>query len=661
VQSLPVRSRDEIWRDFVLAGASKIKTIMIADAADDDALFRAPFSPLRTVEPNVTVTERGDGALILRDPRALLRTERTIIAFLRHWAEVAPQRIMLAERGSDGAWVKVSYGQMRRRADAVGQALLDRGIGPGERILILSGNSIEHAVLALGAMTVGVAVAPISPAYSLSGGGRTKLAKVFEVVRPAMIFAQEWRRYAPAIASLGAPDVPVVSVSEIDAAVRVIPFSELLSTAPTQSVEDAYTLTGPDTVAKILFSSGSTGWPKGIINTQRMLCVNMAMVDTMWAGEEQTKPYVTLNWMPWNHTMAGNGLFNRSLRQGGTYYIDDGRPIPGEFQRTLDNLREISPHSYSDVPAGFAMLTSALEQDDDLLERYFRDLVFVQYAGASLPDELWRRFQRLSLQATGKRMPFLTGYGCTEAGPLITQLYWPVQGSGFIGVPVPGIELKLLPVDSARYEVRARGPNMTPGYIGEPELYAAALDDEGFYRTGDAVTFVDRGEPVRGLRFASRVAEDFKLLTGTFVAVGHLRPQVVSALMPLVSDLVVTGHDRAFIGVLLWPDLAACRRLLGDRDALPAEVLRAPAVIRAVQSALTRYNKSHSTSSTRVERAILLEEPPSAEAGEITEKGYVNQKIALEHRAAFVERLYAEHPDTDVIVVGRSSTIERAQ
>jgi feruloyl-CoA synthase len=612
---------------------------------------RAPFAALPTVEPRLTIRSVDNGALILRDPRGLGTVERSIVAHLRHWAYADPDRLMIAQRGPAGQWIKLSYGEMRRRADAVGQGLLERGVQPGQTLLILSGNSIEHATIALGAQTVGICVVPVSPAYSSGAAGQSKLAHIFATVRPAMIFAKEWDSYAAAVAKQAAAGIPIVAVSHFAGDRGIIPFSTLLATRPTAAVEEAYARTGPDTVAKILFSSGSTGRPKGIINTQRMLCVNMAMVDAMWAPEENTHASVTLNWMPWNHTMAGNGLFNRSLRQGGAYYIDDGRPLAGEFDKTLRNLLEISPHSYSDVPAGYAMLTSALERDSSLAERFFRNISFVQYAGASLPDEVWQRFQAVSVRVTGKRVPFLTGYGCTEAGPLITQLYWPVEGSGYIGVPVPGIELKLVPIDATRYEARARGPNMTPGYIGDADGFAAALDAEGFYRTGDSLTFVDREDPIRGLRFATRVAEDFKLLTGTFVPVAQLRSQLVGALSPLVTDLVIAGENRDFLAALVWPDLTACRQMLGNDELGAEQIVRAPAFVAAVRAAIHEHNRAQGSSSMRIDRVCLLEESPNGQANEITDKGYINQRAVLERRAASVEKLYAEPPHPDVLVI----------
>jgi feruloyl-CoA synthase len=610
----------------------------------------AAFKPIGTVEPAVECERRPDGSIILRDPRPLVPAERTIVTHLRRWASEQPDRPILAQRSARGGWHKISYSDMRHDADAAAQWLLDHGIAPGQSILILSPASLEHATLLFAALTVGITVVPVSPPYALQRTGWGKLRKVVDAVRPAAIFSQTAAPYADAIGAADLSHLPWI-VAEDAPPAGLISFSELRTTVPGNAVEDAFECTGPDTVAKILFSSGSTGWPKGIINTQRMLCLNQAYWDTLWRPEDRCGPFETLNWMPWHHTMAGNGLFNRSLRQGGTYYIDEGRPLPGQFQSTIDSLREISPHSYSDVPAGFAMLATALEEDSGLRDQFFRNLVYLQYAGASLPMELWQRWQDLSVRATGLRTPFLTGYGCTETGPLITQLYWPAEGSGYIGLPVPGVEVKLIPVDDTRYELRARGGNVTPGYVALEDLYAQSLDEEGFYRTGDAVTLVDEAAPIKGLRFASRVSEDFKLLTGTFVAVGSLRAQAVGAMMPLITDMVITGQDKAFVGALAWPNLAACRKLIGTESALltDTQVAAHPEVRNAIGRALSEFNGTSTASSMQIRRMLLLDEPPSAEENEITDKGYVNQRRVSERRAALIDQLYSEPPPAHVI------------
>ena len=610
-----------------------------------------PFRKINTIEPLAECVQRPDGSYIVRDPRPVCIPQRSIVCYLRQWSSEVPDRAMLGQRSPDGTWRTISYRQMQEQADAVGQWLLDHSIGPGQTILILSPASIEHAVLEMGAMTVGVTIAPVSPPYALQTSGWNKLRKVVEAVKPSAIFSQQANLYAKGVGAVELDEVPWIVAEGDLPGHTLIPFTELLETVPGDGVERAFNLTGPDTVAKILFSSGSTGWPKGILNTQRMMCLNQAYHDTIWHPDEHCGPFDTLNWMPWHHTMAGNGLFNRSLRQGGTYYIDDGRPVPGQFDSIIAGLKDISPHSYSDVPAGFAMLATALEEDADLRDRFFRNLVFLQYAGASLPIELWQRWQDLSVRATGLRTPFLTGYGCTETGPSITQLYWPVEGSGYIGVPVPGVEMKLIPVDETRYEVRARGGNVTPGYIGNDALYAEAIDEEGFYRTGDAATFVNPHNPSEGFRFASRVAEDFKLLTGTFVAVGSLRAKAVGAMMPLVSDIVITGHDKSFIGALIWPDLRTCRKLIGSgTDTLSdRQVIAHPDVREAIASKLRDFGSSNTASSMRIARAILLDEPPSTEENEITDKGYVNQRRVLERRAELVDRIYTDPPPPDVI------------
>ncbi len=610
-----------------------------------------PFRQINTIEPKAECEMRPDGSIIVRDPRPAREPERTIINYLRRWAQEVPDRAMLGQRDPAGGWSTISYGEMRQQADAVGQWLLDHGIAPGQTILILSPASIEHGILAMGAMTIGVTIAPVSPPYALQQSGWSKLQKVVDAVQPSAIFSQQAAPYADGVAAVSLDAVPWIVAEGEMPGLKLVSFCELLETRPTDAVEQACAKTGLDTVAKVLFSSGSTGWPKGIINTQRMMCLNQAYHDTIWHPDEHCGPFDTLNWMPWHHTMAGNGLFNRSLRQGGTYYIDDGRPIPGHFDSTIAALHEIAPHSYSDVPAGFAMLASALEDDSKLRDRFFSKLVFLQYAGASLPIELWQRWQDLSVQATGMRTPFLTGYGCTETGPSITQLYWAIEGSGYIGIPVPGVEMKLIPVDETRYEVRSRGGNVTPGYLGNDALYAEAIDDEGFYCTGDAATFINPDDPSEGFRFASRVAEDFKLLTGTFVAVGTLRAKAVGAMMPLISDMVITGQDKAWVGALMWPDVAACRKLIGDEGeaASDAQVIAHPDVRSAFAAKLAEFNSASGASSMRIARAILLNEPPSAEENEITDKGYVNQRRVLERRAELVAHLYEEPAAADTI------------
>jgi len=616
------------------------------------AMSAAPFRPLSALPPAVDVERRQDGTLILRCPYPLGDYESNIVAYLRRWASETPDRIMLAERGCDRSWRKIAYREMRELADAIGQSLLDRGLNRDRPLMILSGNSIAHAAMTLGALTVGVPVAPVSPAYSLVSTDYAKLRHVFGLVEPGMIFIERGGRFERALAALDLRGVEIVVAGSPMGDRRVTKLEELTETPPTEAVDLAFGQVGPDTVAKLLFTSGSTGQPKGVINTQRMLCANQMMSAALWRMED-AEPPVALDWMPWNHTMAGNASFNRILRQGGTLYIDDGRPLPGEYEKTIANLREISPTAYSTAPAAFAMLADALERDDGLRRSFFRRLSHLGYGGASLPDEVWQRFQTLAVQETGMRLPFLCGWGSTETAPGATALYWAIEGSGNIGLPIPGCEIKMVPVAEGRYELRVRGPNVTPGYLRRPDLTAAAFDEEGFYRIGDTARFADPADPAKGLQFTGRATEDFKLLTASWVAVGPLRLAILDAASPLLRDAVIAGQDRAVVGLLAWPNLAACRDLIRDPAAreTPTDIVRAPEVMNAVRAALTRHNAGATGSATRVARAILMAEPPSIEANEITDKGYVNQSATLARRAALVDRLYAAEPDPSVIVV----------
>lgn len=610
---------------------------------DQTNIAAAPFRPLRAARPAVDVERRPDGALLMRHPDALGAYQPTLLAALRRWSTERPQHTMLAARDANGAWRRVSFQEMTAQARSVAQALLHLDAKAGDVALILSGNSLEHAAFLLGATMIGVIAAPVSPAYALACKDFAKLRTVVATTRPRFVFAQDGAAFAPALRAVGSHNMKAITASETPADIAATPFSELLSTKATASVEEAAKAIGPDTVAKILFTSGSTGTPKGVLNTHRMMCANIAMGDSLLPPPSDGAPNPILSWLPWNHTAAGNALFNRALINGETYYIDDGMPAPKAFERTVRNIRDTDIRSYMDVPAGFAMLADALDADNRFCGAFFDRIEYVWYAGASLPQALHDRLQHLSVSTTGRRLPMLSGYGATETAPGVVQLHWPTDRAGTIGLPFPGVELKLLPLQDGRYELRARGPNVTSGYFNDPEATAKAFDEEGFYRLADAVRFIDPEHPIQGLAFAGRLAEDFKLLTGTFVNVGALRVALVSALAPLARDAVIVGHDRAHVGALVWPNMDACRTLLGPEhhDKPDAELLQTPALLQAFAAKLRDYNSANPASSMSVVRIALLATPPAIEANEITDKGYVNQAAALVQRADDVARLYA--------------------
>jgi feruloyl-CoA synthase len=425
----------------------------------------------------------------------------------------------------------------------------------------------------------------------------------------------------------------------------------MVATKVTPAVEASLAQITPDTVGKLLFTSGSTGMPKAVINTQRMMTANAAMMMQTRPRDPNAQPPVYLDWMPWNHTMGGNALFNPLLIDGGTLYIDDGRPMPGMIDETLRNLREISPTYYANVPAGYAAIASAMEKDDALARSFFKNLNLMAYGGARLPDDLYDRMQALAVRATGERIVFYTGWGCTETSPTSTGTYWDTERVGLIGLPFPGVELKMVPVDS-KYELRLRGVNVMPGYYRQPDLTKAAFDEEGFYKIGDAGVFVDDNDPVKGLIFSGRVVEDFKLTTGTFVHVGSLRTDVITAASPVVQDALITGQDRPYIGALVWPNLPACRILIGEPEASFADVVKHPKVLACLKDGLQTHNAScEGASSRRIARAMFMVEPASIDGNELTDKGYINQRAGLERRAALVAQLYAEHPGEDVIIL----------
>src|SRR4051795_8492982 len=615
-------------------------------------LTKPAFRKIEWLERDIAVERRPGGGIILKSRIPLKPYEKHIPASLAKWAREAPERIWLAQRaGAERQWRKLSYGDAKRSVDALTQGLLNLKLPQGSPVAILSGNSIEHALVTQAAMQARFPAAPVSPAYSLMSQDHLKLKYLFDLIKPAVIMVQDGPTFEKALKALDLDGVRVIHVARPCDGIPSISFADLAATSVTGAVEASIAQITPDTIGKLLFTSGSTGMPKAVINTQRMMCANAAMMlQTRPRGPDAPSSTV-LDWMPWNHTMGGNALFNPLLIEGGTLYIDDGRPMPGQFDETVRNLREVSPTYYANVPVGYAALASAMEKDDALCRSFFRDLALMGYGGARLPDDLYDRMQALAVRATGERIVFYTGWGSTETAPTSTGTYWDTERVGLIGLPFPGVELKLVPA-GPKYEIRVRGINVTPGYFGQPELTKAAFDEEGFYCIGDAGTFVDDNDPVQGLIFAGRVVEDFKLMTGTFVQVGPLRTDAIAAATPVIQDALVAGQDLPFVGLLAWPNLHACRQLVNDPNASYADVIKHPDVLACLKRGLRAHNAaSAGASSLRIARAMLMVEPASIDGNELTDKGYINQRAGLDRRADLVARLYAERPGEDVIVL----------
>jgi feruloyl-CoA synthase len=622
------------------------------DGSAAKILDKPPFRKVNWMARDIAVERRPDGVIVLKSRIPLKEHLPHIPAALAKWAAERPDHTWLAQRrGETREWHRVSYGDAKRTVDALTQALLDMNLPEGTPVALLSGNSIEHALMTQAAMQARLPAAPVSPAYSLMSQDHAKLTYLFELIKPGVVFVQDGPTFARALAALDLTGIKVIHVARPADGVPSAAYADLAATKVTEAVAQSIAKIAPDTIGKLLFTSGSTGMPKAVINTQRMMCANAAMMMQVRPRDPNGPLPVFLDWMPWNHTMGGNALFNPALIEGGTLYIDDGRPVPGQFEETLRNLREISPTYYANAPVGYAVLAAAMEKDDALCRSFFRNLGIMGYGGARLPDDLYDRMQALAVRATGERIVFYTGWGSTETGPTSTGTYWDTERVGLIGLPFPGVELKMVPT-GPKYELRLRGINVTPGYYNQPELTAKVFDEEGFYCIGDAGVFVDPDDPSQGLIFAGRVVEDFKLFTGTFVQVGPLRTDAIAAASPVIHDALVTGQDRAYVGLLAWPNLHACRQLIGDSDAGFADVVKHPAVIDCVRKGLEAHNASvKGASSLRIGRVMLMVEPPSIDGNELTDKGYINQRAGLDRRATLVERLYADPPADDVIVL----------
>jgi feruloyl-CoA synthase len=589
--------------------------------------------------PDIVAERRADGSVLLRSMTPLREAARCVGDWLEDWARQTPERIFLGERASvDAPWTTIPYGDTLRQVRSAGAWILAQGMSAQRPLVVLSDNGIGHALLALGAMHVGVPVASISPAYSLMSKDFDKLKSMITLLDPGAIYVSSLKPFAPALAAIKPLHTASIVSGDIDSS-DALSLRDIAATTETDAVEKAFASITPDTIAKFLFTSGSTGTPKAVINTQRMLTSSQQAKAQTWPFLEHEGDLVILDWLPWSHTFGANHNFNLVLRNGGTLYIDGGKPAPGLFATSLANLRSVMPTVYFNVPRGFDMLIAALREDEELRRRFFSEVKFAFYAGAALPQNLWDALQDLSIKTAGRAMPMVSAWGSTETSPLATDCHFQAERSGNIGVPIPGTELKLVP-SGDKLEVRVRGPNVTPGYWKAPELTAKAFDEDGFYLIGDAVTFADPGRPERGLFFDGRVAEDFKLNSATWVSVGTLRVAGIAALAPLAQDIVVTGHGGDHVRFLVFPNVVACRAHASLADSAGVvEVIGHETVRAAIAQGLAKLKAQGVGSSTHATRALLLAEPASVDGGEITDKGYINQRAVLTRRAAAVAML----------------------
>lgn len=593
-----------------------------------------------------TVCERRpDGTLIIRSAKAPAPLQHLGFAgYLPHWAQDRGAQTAFAERDAQGQWRRLSWAQLWRQVQSVGVALLEMGLGPSTPVMMLSGNSLEQLVLMLAADYVGVPTAPVSPAYALRSQDFARLKGVAELVPPAAVFVQNGAEFAVALAALKLGQVPVIAVHDGLPGHRR--WDTLVETALTPerlgALAAAHAALQAEATARILFTSGSTGAPKGVPLSYRNLQAVAANMLDMFEALVGGEPPVFLDWLPWHHGLGGVLNLGRVIVLGGTHYIDDGRPLPGQFDKTVRNLREISPTVMNTVPSAWTMLVGELERDPVLAHKLFDRVLNFSYGGASLPSDVHERIQRVAERTVGERIVFGSGLSSTETAGVGTNRYWLSSELADIGAPAPGTELKLLPLDDGRYELRLRGAQVFAGYVGRPDLTQAAFDDEGFFRIGDALRLIDPADPGGGMRFDGRVGEDFKLVNGTWVRTGAVRLGLIEQCAPLITDAVICGHDHAYVAALAWPNVAACQRLAPELAGLDTDALVKHPTLIAVLS--ERLRASGGSSTTRVERLMLMAEPPSMDANEIADKGYVNQAATRTRRAGLVAELFQPEP-----------------
>jgi len=607
--------------------------------------------PLRLIsfgDPAVSVDRRADGTVYLRPLRALPEYPVRITDRLHHWASATPDRVFMAERDGDGSWRKVTYVELLKVSRHIASGLLSRGLSAERPLLILSGNSIDHALVAFGALYAGVPYCPVSPAYSLISKDYGKLSYLMKLLTPGLVFADDAAQFAATLQANVGDDTEIVTSRGVLDGRAVTRLAELAATPLHPGLDAAHEAIGPDTIAKFLLTSGSTGNPKAVINTQRMICANQVMIrETM--SFLKGEPPVIVDWLPWNHTFGGNHNIGLTLYNGGSMYLDAGKPVPGGIEETVRNLREISPTVYFNVPKGYESLLPYLRDDVALRDKFFGRLHAMFFSGAALAPHIWNGLDELSVQATGARVPMLTGLGATETAPFFMSVNPRTSRSGHIGLPVPGNEAKLVP-NNGKLEVRARGPNVTPGYWRQADMTEAAFDDEGFYKLGDSLKPADANNVHAGFDFDGRIAEDFKLASGTWVSVGPLRARFIAACAPLVRDVVIAGINRDEIAALVVLDPDGCRQInpaLRSNDV--GICARDKEVRRVFRERFTAFQSAATGSSTKITRALLLAVPLSIDRGEVTDKGSVNQRAVLDHRRELVEMLYSSKLAADVI------------
>ena len=612
----------------------------------------APLRPVRLGQFDVVLEREQSGVIHIRTAQVLPPYYANLSEALEHWARAAPDRVFLGQRDETGGWRTLTYAQVLTVTKRIGAALLRRGLSPEKPIVVISGNGIEHALIGLAAMGVGIPYAPISAAYSMLSSDFGKLRTIIELLTPGLVFAHDGGPFARAIYAAVPEDVElVVTHHPLGDWKKMTLFADLIGDEDAAGVAAAQRRVTPDTVAKFLFTSGSTGNPKSVINTQRMLCSNQAMIAAGFAFVADEPP-VVVDWLPWSHTFGSNHNFNMVLVNGGSLYIDDGNPTPPGVPKTARNLREIAPTIYFNVPKGYEALVPHFRADADLRENFFSRLKVLFYAGAGLNQTTWDELTQLAVETTGERVIFLSSLGSTETSPLALACTWDFDRAGNIGLPCPGVELKLVP-NEGKLEARLRGPHITPGYWRQDALTREAFDADGFYKIGDALKFADPDDPGKGFLFDGRIAEDFKLSTGTWVSLGPLRARFIDHFAPLVRDVVFAGPDRDDIVALIFPDLEACRKLAPEHaaDASPAAVLDDVRVRLKFADLLQALARLSPGSSTRVVRALLMAEPASMEKGEMTDKGSINQRAVLKNRAALVDELYAAPLSSRVIAI----------